>query len=97
MLRGIFGPKRDNVIGEWGKLHNEQISELCSSPNIIRLIESRKMRWVGNVARMRKGEVHAGFRWGKLRERDHLEDPDLDWRIKLRWIFRKWDVVRRLG
>jgi hypothetical protein len=41
---------------------------------------------------MRKGEAHTGFWWGKLKERDHLEDPDVDWRIKLRWIFRKWDV-----
>jgi len=44
-----------------------------------------------------KRKVHAGFWWGKLRERDHLEDPDIDWRIKLRWIFRKWDVVAWIG
>jgi len=54
------------------------------------------MRWAGNVARMggeeRRGEVHTGFWWGNLRERDHLEDPGLDGRIILRWIFRKWDV-----
>jgi len=50
------------------------------------------MRWVENVECMGKGELHARFWWEKLRKRDHLEDPDVDWRIKLRWIFRKWDV-----
>jgi len=48
------------------------------------------MRWAGNAERIGR-EVHTRYRWGKLRERDHLEDPDVDGRIILRWIFRKWD------
>jgi len=59
--RGIFGPKRNEVIGEWRKLHTEELNDLYSSPNIIRLVESRKMRWVGNVVRIGKGMVHVGF------------------------------------
>ena len=52
MLRRIFGPKRDEVTGEWGKLHNEELNDLYSSPNIVRVVNSRRMRWAGNVARM---------------------------------------------
>ena len=54
MLRRIFGPKRDEVTGEWRKLHNEELNDLYCSPNIVRVIKSRRMRWVGNVARMRE-------------------------------------------
>jgi hypothetical protein len=51
-LRRIFGSKRDEVIGEWRKLHNEDLNDLYCSPNIIRAIKSRRMRWAGHVARM---------------------------------------------
>jgi len=50
--RRIFGPKRDEVTREWEKLHNEELSHLYSSPNIIRMINSRRMTWLGRVARM---------------------------------------------
>jgi hypothetical protein len=52
VLRRIFGPRRDEVTGEWRKLHNEELHILYSSPNIIRQIKSRRMRWAGQVARM---------------------------------------------
>jgi hypothetical protein len=52
VLREIFRPKRDEVRGEWRKLHNEELSDLCPTPNIIRVIKSRGMRWTGHVARM---------------------------------------------
>ena len=54
MLRRIFGPKKDEVTGEWRKLHNEDLNNLYCSPNIVRVIKSRIKRWVGHVARMRE-------------------------------------------
>jgi len=56
VLREIFGPKRDEVKGEWRKVHNEELNDLYSLPNIVRVINSRKMRWAGHVVRMGKGE-----------------------------------------
>jgi hypothetical protein len=53
VLRRIFGPKRNEVTVEWRKLHNEELRDLYPSPSIIRIIKSRRMRWAGNVARMR--------------------------------------------
>jgi hypothetical protein len=52
LLRRIFGPKRDEVMGEWRKLHNEELHNLYSSPSIIRMIKSRRMRWAGYVAQI---------------------------------------------
>jgi hypothetical protein len=52
VLRKIFGPKKDEVTGEWRKLHNEELRDLYSSPSIIRIIKSRRMRLAGHVARM---------------------------------------------
>jgi hypothetical protein len=64
VLRKIFGPKRDEVTGEWRRLHNEDFHDLHSSPNIIRLF----MRWVGHVACVGRGELFTGVLWGNLRE-----------------------------
>ena len=52
VLRRIFGPRRDEVTGEWRRLHSEELNDLYSSPNIVRVIKSRKMRWAGHVTRM---------------------------------------------
>jgi hypothetical protein len=51
----IFGPKRDEVTGEWRKLHNAELNDLYCSPNIVRVVKSRRMRWVGYVARIGRG------------------------------------------
>jgi hypothetical protein len=88
LLRRIFGPKRDELTKEWGRLHNDELHDLYCSPNILRKIKSRIMRSAGHVA----GEACKGFWWGNLRERYHWGDPDLDGRITLRWISKKWDV-----
>ena len=59
VLRGVFGPKRDKVTGGWRKLHNEELSDLYSLSNIVRVVKSRRMRWAGHVARMGEGRgVH---------------------------------------
>jgi hypothetical protein len=60
VLRRIFGPKRDEVTGDWRKLHNEELRDLYSSPRVIRIIKSRRMRWAGHVARM--GEKRNAYR-----------------------------------
>jgi len=52
VLMRIFGPRRDEVTGEWRSLHNEELNDLYTSPNIVRVIKSRRMRWAGHVARM---------------------------------------------
>ena len=68
MLRRIFGPKREEVTRKWSKVHKEELNDLYSSPNIVRLIKSRIMRWAGHVALWRRFEVYIGFWWGNLRE-----------------------------
>ena len=58
-MRRVFGPKRDDVTGKWRKLHNEELSDLYSLPNIVRVVKSRRMRWAGHVALMGQGRgVH---------------------------------------
>jgi hypothetical protein len=66
--------------------------EQSTSPNIVGVIKSRRIRWTGHVARMGRGGVYTGFWWGNMRERDHLGDRGVDGRIILTLIFRKWDV-----
>jgi hypothetical protein len=61
VFRRIFGPERDEVTGEWIKLHNEELNDLYSSPNIVRVVKSRRIRWAGHVARMGKREECTGF------------------------------------
>jgi hypothetical protein len=92
MLKRIFGPKRDEVAGDWRKLHNEELNDRYCPPIMVSVIKSRRMRWAGHVARMGREEMYIWFWWGNVREGDHLEYPGVDGRIILRWIFTKCDV-----
>jgi hypothetical protein len=69
-LRRICGQKRDEVIGGWRELHNEGPDMFYASPNIIRMIKSRRMRWAGHVARIRLKGMRIGFWWERQKERD---------------------------
>jgi hypothetical protein len=71
VLRKIFGPKRNEVTGKWRKLHNEELRDLYSSPSIIRIIKSRRMRWAGHVSRMGRRGMRIDYWWEIQRERDH--------------------------
>ena len=97
MLRKVFGPKRDEVTGEWRKLHNEELNDLYSLPNIVRVVKSRRMRWAVHVARMGEDRGVQRVLVGKPEVRGHWGDQDVDGRIILRWIFRKLEGVVGTG
>jgi len=78
-LRRIFGPRRDEVTGEWRRLHNEELNDLYSSPNMVRVIKSRKMRWAGHVARMGEERGVCRVLVGKPKGRRPLGRPRLRW------------------
>ena len=84
VLRRIFVPKRDEVTGDWRKLYNEEVKDLYTSPNIVPVIKSRRMRLAEHVARMGRGEACTMFWWGNLKEGDRWGDPGVDERIILR-------------
>jgi len=79
VLRRIFGPRRDDVTGEWKRLHNEELNDLYSSPNIVRVIKSRKIRWAGHVARMGEERGVYSFLVGKPEGRRPLGKPRRRW------------------
>ena len=92
VLGRIFGPRRNEVNGEWRRLHNEELNDLYSSHNIVQVIKSRRMRWVGHVARM--GEERGAYRVlvGKPEGKNHRGDLDVDGWIIFGWISMRWDV-----
>ena len=79
VLRRIFGLRRDEVTGDWRRLHNEELNDLYTSPNIVRVIKSRRMRWAGHVARM--GEERGVYRVmvGKPEGKRPLRRPRRRW------------------
>ena len=92
VLRKIFGPKRDEVTGEWRKLHVEELHDLYCSPNIVRVIKSRRMKWARRVARIWWARrviyrVLVGKLEGKIRLGRHRHMR----RIILKWNFKKWE------
>jgi hypothetical protein len=97
VLRRIFGLKWDEVTGEWRKLHNEELRDLYTSPSIIRILKSKRMRWAGHVARMGRRATLIDYWWESQTERDHKEDQDVDGWIILRCILEKWDGVMWTG
>jgi hypothetical protein len=107
VLRRIFGPTRDEVTGEWRKLHSGELHNLYSSPDIIRQIKSRRMRWAGHVARMGEGRKCTGFWWKSLKEKDHLKDQRVDGRMGSKWTLGRlvggvwsgfsWLMIRTAG
>ena len=92
VLRRIFGLRRDEVTGEWRRLHNEELNDLYLSPNIVLVIKSRRMRWAGHVARMGEERGCIGSWWGNRREGVHWGELGVDGWIILEWISRRWDV-----
>ena len=97
VLRRVYGPKRDEVTGEWRKLHNEELSDLYSLPNIVRVVKWRRMRWAGHVARMEEGRGVHRVLVGKPEGKRLLGRPRRRWEKILRWIFRKWEGVVGTG
>ena len=79
VLRRIFGPRRDEVTGEWRRLHNKELNDLYSSSNIVRVIKWRRMRWAGHVARMGEESGMYGVLLGKPEGRRRLERPRRRW------------------
>ena len=79
VLRRVFGPRRDEVTGEWRKLHNEELSDLYFLPNIVRVVKSRRMRWAGHVARMGEGRGVHRVLVGKPEGKIPLRRPRRRW------------------
>jgi hypothetical protein len=99
VLRRIFGPKRDEVTGEWRKLHNEKLHDLYSSPSIIRIMKSRRMAWSGYVARL--GEKKNAYRSavGKPEGKKTLGRPIRRWlnNIRMDLVEVRWGDVGWIG
>jgi hypothetical protein len=97
VLRRVFGPTRDEVTWEWRKLHNQELSDLYSLPNIVLVVKSRRMKWAGHVARMGEGRGVHRVMVGKPEGKRPLGRPRRGRGIILRWIFRKWEGVLGTG
>jgi hypothetical protein len=93
VLRKIFGPKREED-GSWRKLHNDELHSLYSSPNIVRVIKSRVLRWAGHVARMGEGRGVYGVLVGRLEVRRPLGRPRRRWEDNIKLDLREIRIDR---
>jgi hypothetical protein len=91
VLRRIFGPKRDEATGEWRRLHNEELNDLYSSSNIIRVIKSRRMRWAGHVARVVEKRGAYRILVGRPEGRRPLGRPRRRWEDNTKMDLREVD------
>jgi hypothetical protein len=96
-LRGIFGPMRDEVTGEWRKLHSEELHNLYSSPDIIRQVKSRRMRWAGHAARMGEDRKLYKVLVGKPEGKRPLGRPRRRWEDGIRMDLREIGWVVWIG
>jgi hypothetical protein len=90
VLRRILGPKRNELTGEWRKLHNVELHNFYSSPDIVRPIKSRRMKWAGHVARLGEGRNVYRVLVGKLEWKVHLKDQGVDGRMESKWTLRRF-------
>jgi PAS domain-containing protein len=97
VLRRIFGPKRDEVIGGSKKLHNGELHNLYPSPSIIRIIRSRRMRWEGRVARLNKRGMRIEYLWGKPEGKRKLGRPRPRWMDNIKLILDRQDGMVWIG
>jgi len=89
VLRTVFGPRRDEVTGEWRKLHNEELRDLYSLPNIVRVVKSRRMRWAWHVAGMEEGRGVHRVLVGKAEGKSPLGRPRRRWEDTIKMDLRE--------
>ena len=89
VLRRVFGPRRDEVTGEWRKLHNEELRDLYSLPNIVQVVKSRRMGWTGHVARMGEGRGVHRVLVGKPEGKGPLGRPRRRWEDNIKMDLRE--------
>ena len=89
VLRRVFGPKRDEVTGKWRKIHNEELRDLYSLPNIVRVVKSRRVRWAGHVARMGEGRGEHRVLVGIPEGKSTLERPRRRWEDNIKMDLRE--------
>ena len=96
-MRKVYGPKRDEVTGAWRKLHNEELNDLYSLPNIVRAVKSRRMRWAGHMARMGEDRGVHRVLVGKPEEKRPLGRPRHRWEDNIKRVFRKLEGIVGTG
>jgi hypothetical protein len=99
VLRRVFGPKRDEETGGWRGLHSGELHNLCSSPSVVRVIKSRRMRWAGHLARVWEGRIACGILAGRPEGGRPLGRPRRGWVYNVKMDYREigWDSRDWIG